>query len=125
MTYRILITGSRAWNDYNKVSKVLTAEVAAAIKLGLDVVVVHGDCPTGADAITQRLCEEMSIITERHPADWSKHGRAAGPLRNQEMVDLGADICYAYSLPESRGTKDCKARAEKAGIPVVELGMVE
>lgn len=122
MTYRILITGSRAWNDYGKLSKVLTTEVSRAIKLGLDVVIVHGSCPTGADAMAQRWCEANGVDFERHPADWSQ-GKKAGPLRNQAMVDLGADVCYAFPKDSSRGTRDCMKRASKAGIPVVDVGV--
>lgn len=38
------------------------------------------------------------------------------------MVDLGADLCLAFPLPDSRGTKDCMARAKKAGIKVISMG---
>lgn len=122
MTYRILVTGSRAWTDYNTLSKSLAIEVTNAMRSGLDVVVVHGDCPTGADAMAQRFCEENDIETERHPADWSV-GKKAGPLRNQHMVDLGADICLAYPIAGSRGTLHCMKAAKTAGIPVVNLGV--
>lgn len=46
----------------------------------------------------------------------------AGLVRNQLMVDLGADICLAFPLPGSRGTWDCMGRAEAAGIKVINLG---
>jgi hypothetical protein len=55
---------------------------------------------------------------EAHRADWSKHLRAAGVIRNQEMVDAGADVCFAFPTGEAKGTRDCIRRAEKAGIPV-------
>ena len=55
---------------------------------------------------------------ETHPADWSTHGRAAGPIRNQQMVDRGADICLAFPTSSSIGTWDCVRRAKAAGIPV-------
>lgn len=40
-------------------------------------------------------------------------------IRNQEMVDLGADLCIAYPLPEGSGTQDCIRRAVKAKIPTL------
>lgn len=55
---------------------------------------------------------------ERHPAEWDKHGKAAGPIRNQKMVDLGATVCLAFPLPGSRGTAHCMSAARKASIPV-------
>ena len=51
--------------------------------------------------------------------NWKNLGRKAGPLRNQKMVDLGADICIAFPQGESRGTRNCMKLADKAGIEVV------
>lgn len=47
----------------------------------------------------------------------------AGHIRNQEMVDSGADICLAFYKigAKNRGTRDCAARAKKAGIKVVKF----
>lgn len=112
---RILITGSRDWTDEHAI-------LGALARLGAErerATIVHGDCPTGADAIVKRLAEEAGIPHEPHPADWKKHGKAAGPIRNQEMVDLGADVCLAFPLGDSRGTRDCSLRAERAGIKVI------
>lgn len=55
------------------------------------------------------------------PPDWVKHGKAAGPIRNQQMLDEGRpDIVVALhdDLIASKGTKDMVQRAKKAGIPV-------
>ena len=118
--YRILITGSRNWNDEQALAAPLF-EYTGCYRQD-ELVVVHGGCPTGADAIAEKLCQNYGIRTEVHLADWDKHGRAAGPIRNQQMVDLGADICLAFPLGESRGTRHCMRVAEKAGIKVVNHG---
>jgi hypothetical protein len=115
---RILVTGSREWTDWQLTSKALLDAT-----LGVDwrkVTLVHGDCPSGLDRMADQLARSMGMTPEPHPADWDRHGRAAGPIRNQEMVDLGADICLAFFHPaaENRGTSDCAARAKRAGIPV-------
>jgi hypothetical protein len=115
---RILITGSRNWPDDGTVEQAILDVKNWFYFDWEDVVIVHGDCPTGADAIADEFATEYDIKVERHPADWKKHGRAAGPIRNQEMVDLGADICLAFPLPDSRGTIHCMKAAKKAGIPV-------
>lgn len=118
MSARILITGSREWTDTDAI---ITALSNAWHQFGKpdDAVLVSGACPTGADAIAEAVWGGMwSYPVERHPADWETHGKAAGPLRNQQMVDLGADVCLAFPLPGSRGTKHCMAAAEKAGIPI-------
>ena len=110
---RVLITGSRDWTDEGLIWNVLSPYLPA--------VLVHGACPTGADEIASTLWVANGGTEEPHPADWSL-GKKAGPLRNQEMVDLGADICLAFPLLESRGTRDCMRRATAAGIPVRNCG---
>lgn len=110
---RILVTGSRAWTDVHLIRSALSA---AAHELGPDAVLVHGDCPTGAD----RLCRDVWLgegrPDEAHPADWNTHGRRAGFVRNAEMVKLGADICLAFIVADSRGATMTAGLAEKAGL---------
>ena len=121
--YRILVTGSRNWTDVRTVYRALTDHSAEAIRQGRRVLVIAGDA-RGADALAAVWAVSHAVGGESHPADWEKHGKAAGPIRNQEMVDLGADICLAFPLGESRGTRDCMRRAEEAGIPVYNFGDV-
>ena len=112
---RILVTGSREWSNQAAIDYALALAFA-----GEDTVIVHGDCPTGADRLAKEWAERFGVQQEAHPADGETHGKAAGPKRNQEMVDLGADVCLAFPLGESRGTRDCMRRASEAGIPVID-----
>lgn len=81
---------------------------------------VHGDCPTGADFYAREFCERHPEVTEeRYPALWDKYGKAAGPIRNGTMCNLGADVCLAFPREGSRGTIDCIQRAKTVGIPVI------
>lgn len=108
------MTGSRDWTNWKVMGDALTAQ----IREHGPCMFVHGANPRGADAFVDSLCRGLSHATvERHPADW-KLGKIAGHLRNQQMVDLGADACLAFPMPGSRGTWDCVRRAEAAGIPV-------
>lgn len=123
---RVLVTGSRAWTDREAVYQTLFREWIATAGLGSrGMIVVHGACPTGADAIADAWAKAAQstskIRPEPHPANWKVHGNGAGMIRNQEMVSLGADICLAFPLPESRGTADCMRRAMAAGIPVLTV----
>jgi len=123
---RILITGSRDWDDERIVRDALRG-VASGIA-SQDVTVVHGACPTGADAHADLAARIFGMNYERHPADWSR-GRKAGPERNAHMVSLGADLCLAFIGPctsprcnitgphDSHGATGCADLAEKAGIP--------
>ena len=123
---RVLVTGSRDWADEGVVRHEL-AELA--IKNGWKTfTVMHGGCPTGADAMAATWCQDVGVTEEVYLADWKTHGRAAGPRRNQQMVDIGADLCLAFigpctsprcNLPgahDSHGATGCAALAEQAGI---------
>ena len=81
-----------------------------------DTVIVHGHCPRGADAIADALAVQWGVAVERHPADWKKHGRRAGFVRNAEMAELGADVCLAFNHNNSNGTKMMADLTQKAGI---------
>ncbi len=111
--YRVLVTGSRHWSDRDAIERGLRS-----VGDEPSAVLVHGAAP-GADTIAAEVATAMGWDVEAHPADWDAHGKAAGPRRNQEMVDAGADTCLAFPLPESRGTWDCLRRAERAGIRVI------
>lgn len=119
---RILITGSRDWTDRSAILGSIAQFEEQSGVLPQEVTVVHGACPTGADAIADEMTHALGCQVERHPADWATHGKAAGPIRNAVMVSLGADICLAFPLGESRGTRSCMRMARNAGIPVVEYG---
>jgi hypothetical protein len=120
---RILVTGSREWTDVEAI--IDAVEFASG---GGPFIVVHGDCPKGADALAEEVYGPFGM-TEKHPAEWRTpegvYNRAAGIQRNQKMVDLGADFVLAFPTPGGRGTQDCIRRARKAGLNVVVYGQEE
>lgn len=127
--YRILITGSREWPSSEFVDNALRTAVTSVFK-GMEwfegevsVTIVHGDA-IGADKMADLAARKMAalginVVAEPHPANWGKYGKRAGYVRNQEMVDAGANVCIAFIYQESRGATMCAGLAEKAGIPVV------
>ena len=71
--------------------------------------IIHGGAP-GADMLAAEVAQELGIPARAYPADWRKHGRAAGPIRNQLMLDDGKpDIVVAF--PGGKGTADMIRRA--------------
>lgn len=115
---RLLVTGSRDWDDVAHVSFTLGWALGYLQTPGLreTYMLVHGACPTGADAIADQVWTGQNLPVERHPADWDTHGRRAGFVRNAEMVALGADVCLAFIRNESKGASMTARLAEQAGI---------
>lgn len=118
-TYCVIVTGSRDWPDPATVADMIRA---ASDYWGTSLTIMHGACPTGADHHADLACKQLGVAVERHPADWDRYGKSAGPRRNQHMVDLGADLVLAFPLPAewgpSRGTEHCMRVAREAGITV-------
>ena len=126
---RVLVTGSRSWTDAAPVHAVLLETWHDAVQVngpGHPLLIVHGGCPKGADAIADAWAKQQQsdgawVVVQSHPADWDRYGKCAGFLRNQEMVDAGADICLAFIKDGSRGASHTAERAKAAGIPVRRL----
>lgn len=113
---RILVTGSRNWPI--ALRGAITSALWHYAHTPPPPLVVTGHSGN-VDLWAEEMAPLLGMTVESHPADWSAHGRAAGPIRNQAMVDAGADICLAFILDDSRGATDCAERAEAAGIDVV------
>ena len=109
--------GSRRWLSQIPIMKALQG-------LPPDTVVIHGDA-SGADRIAGFVAEILGLKVRRYPADWTL-GKIAGPVRNQERLDKehrpDEPIDKAFGFHEDpglgKGSKDMKARLDKAVIPV-------
>jgi len=78
--------------------------------------IIHGCCPTGADALAQEFIERNELTASHFPAEWNKYGKAAGPMRNKHMVEAG-DLLIAFWDGKSRGTGGIIQQAERASLP--------
>lgn len=111
---RILICGDREWSDLDLIKECL------GLFSGKVEAVVHGGA-RGADKLAGQAALELKIgLVEVYHADWSKYGRAAGPVRNQKMLDCGEpDLVWAFHdhILRSKGTRDMLKRARKAEKP--------
>lgn len=109
---RILVCGGRAFADHVAVETVLDHLAAARG----DLVIIQGGAD-GADRWARRWAEYHRHEYMNFPPDWKTHGKAAGPIRNQRMIDVGRpDLVIAF--PGGNGTADMVRRAEAAGIEV-------
>lgn len=113
---RILVTGSRDWNDWHHVFNWM--EYAFSRFPG--AVLVHG-AARGLDSMAAYVWQEAYGGTvDPYPADWYGLKRKAGMVRNAHMVSLGADLCLGFPLPQSIGTYGCMKLARKAGIETID-----
>jgi len=113
---RILVCGDRHWTDEKAIRRELGAMFTGST-------VIHGAC-RGADAIAGKVARELGFAVEEYPADWDKYGRAAGPIRNRQMIKEGnPDLVIAFhpDLSKSKGTADMCSAAKQAGVPVIPV----
>ncbi len=109
---RLIVCGGRDYSDSRAVYRALDRLRA----LGKVSAIIHGGAQ-GADSIAGRWAENEGIPVDVFVADWERDGRAAGPKRNQRMIDEGRpDGVVAF--PGGRGTADMIARAKNAGLKV-------
>jgi len=112
---RVLVTGGRDYNDYETVRTVLS---------GLDrqppiSVLIHGGAP-GAGRWAEGWAAKTSTPTRAAPADWLAHGKAAGPIRNRQMLLLNPELVVAF--PGGKGTSDMVSAALKAKVKILQVG---
>jgi YspA, cpYpsA-related SLOG family len=109
---RILFCGDRNWTNYKVICDVMA---------GLDPdVVIEGEAH-GADLLAADAAEYFGIPVVRFPADWKTYGRAAGPIRNTQMLKEGnPDMVLAFhdDIQNSKGTRNMVDQSEKQGISV-------
>lgn len=115
MPFRILVTGSRDWQHPEVASFILSAEFVRHP----DALLIHGAAP-GLDVQARDIALACGGKQKGFRANWKEHGKNAGIIRNQKMVNYGADVCYGFPIdpPGGRGTRDCMKRAHAARIPV-------
>ena len=112
----ILACGGRDYSDRAKVFKTLDKVVDEII---CPVTLMHGGA-NGADKLAAEWANYRNIPVIEVRADWTAHGRAAGPIRNQKMLDAHCPkIVIAFA--GGRGTADMVRRSRKAGIQVIEV----
>lgn len=110
-----LVCGGR---DFSDESLFESAMGDLMLRFGCPAKIVHG-AAKGADTMAGDLAKRLSVEEIACPADWQKHGRAAGPIRNREMLSHKPDLVIAF--PGGRGTAKMIKQARDAGIDVAEI----
>lgn len=100
--------------DYTDFHHVRNTLIAFQKKFGPITELIHGGAP-GADTIAGDEARKLGINVTVVKAEWGRLKNAAGPIRNQKMVDMKPDYCLPF--PGGNGTKDCCRRVMTAKIP--------
>ena len=118
---KLAIAGSRGFDDYELLCKVLSKSNQT-----IDQIVSGG--ARGADKLGAKYARDNEIDLVEFIPDWDKHGKAAGYIRNADIVDA-CDCLLALWDGKSKGTMHSSGLAKKQGKKVVifnyETGEVE
>lgn len=113
---RILVCGGRDFSDRDAVYGVLNSYDTGE----KEITIISGGAQ-GADTLAHDWALVFRKDTMIFHADWKTHGKAAGPIRNAEMLRVGKPD-FVVAFPGGRGTAHMVSIAEAAGVPVIEFG---
>ena len=95
---KIIVAGCRDFKGYAMLKKSLDALIVDPCEI------VSGGA-SGVDTLAVIYASYRKFESKVFKADWDKHGKAAGPIRNREMAEY-ADELIAFWDGKSRGTKN-------------------
>lgn len=111
---RLLVCGGRTYDNHHKFN-----EEMAELGLEPSDIIISGGAK-GADTMAIEYAKEWDHPYTVYLADWKTHGKAAGPIRNQHMLETSQpDLVLAF--PGGKGTADMVRRARQAGVEVHEI----
>lgn len=109
---KAIVCGGRDYDDANA----LYAKMDALHAIHGFTLIIHGAAP-GADSLGASWAHESGIPAKAYPAQWAEFGKAAGPMRNQQMLSENPGLVIAFQ--GGRGTADMVRRSQAAGIRVI------
>jgi hypothetical protein len=111
MSKRVLVCGGRDYGDAAHMAFILDHMVVGLL--------IHGGA-SGADTLAGEWAKAKGVPVEVYPADWERDGKAAGPIRNLEMLSKGRpELVIAF--PGGKGTAHMRKIAKAHGVQVVDV----
>jgi len=108
---KLVIAGSRVFNNLEKVKEIIEIAVSAMEK---PVTTVLCGCAQGVDIAGAEWASERGIKVDYYPADWKKFGKAAGPIRNKKMA-IDSDEVLVIRTKVSTGSENMAENTLEAG----------
>lgn len=117
---RVLVCGGRDYNGDEPWNHVMDVLGRLHDETPLTAIIEGG--ARGADLLGRIWADMHKVKNVTVPADWAKHGKAAGPIRNKRMLtDFHPDLVVAF--PGGRGAEDMVRQAERAGVRVMRAAV--
>lgn len=113
MSLRVCVCGGRYYTHKDRVWTLLDI----IRQTDKDIIIICGGAK-GADSLAWDWALDRGVRHEIYVAEWKKHGRSAGPIRNQKMLDLGIDLLIA--MPGGVGTEHMVKICKKKDVRVYE-----
>ena len=114
MGHRVIVAGGRDFHD----EKYLIASLDEIRNEYVEIEIISGHA-NGADKLAEEYAKRLGISLKVFPANWKKYGRAAGPIRNREMLSYiieGEPVVVAFWDGRSKGTKNMIEQAKREGV---------
>lgn len=116
---KILVCGSTYFTDYEKFHDEL---MKILVDRGFNDVTIISGMAKGADTLAVQFADQYGLPCLKFPADWSRYGKGAGPVRNQQMLDEGSpDLIVAFPIQSSKGTRDMIKRGLMEDVKVIVI----
>lgn len=106
---KVIVAGGRDFKNYKLLCEKLDAILGYQTTASLEI--VSGGA-SGADSLGETYARDRGIKVKVFHADWEKHGKSAGPKRNEEMA-IYADACIVFWDGQSSGTKNMIANSNR------------
>ena len=116
--FRVIIAGCRNFYNYEMLKE--RCEFFLQNKMNTHNVIILTGHASGADTLGENFAIDHNLQCELYPADWKRHGKAAGPIRNAEMAEV-ADALIAFWDGQSHGTKSMIELAKRKGLQVAVI----
>jgi hypothetical protein len=113
---RVLVCGGRDFNDVGFICRELDR---IRFAVGGFSMLIHGNAP-GVDKIAGDWAASHGVAVMAFPANWARHGKAAGPIRNGLMLAEG-EPDFVVAFPGGAGTASMMRLASEAGLEVYEV----
>ena len=117
-SFRVLVCGGRFFGDTALMFATLD-DINTDPSMGPITTIISDAC-RGADRLAVMWAKSVGVPVEEYPANWGRYGKAAGPIRNLQMLKDGKpDLVVAFS--GGHGTLHMMYAARDAGVRVLEV----